>query len=397
MNILHLSHRIPYPPNKGDKVRSFHQIEYLGTRHDVWSAFFVDDPADWQHVTVLRKWCRDVVAIPLGRKRATVRGLARLALGGTLSEGFYRDARMIRALRRWSEIVHFDAALIYSSSMAPYERYIQARRKVMDFADWDSAKWATYAKRCSGPKAWIWGVEARRLRHHEIEWLHRFDAGIVVTEAEAKQVPTNGDRVKAKLHVVGNGVIPGDEPVCRCDGAPPRIGFVGQMDYLPNVDAVCWFAAEVFPKIRQREPGTVFQIVGRAPTRQVRALSHRDGVEVIGPVEDVRPYLEGFAVSVAPLRIAQGLQNKVLEAMAAARPVVLTSLAAKGIDAVDGQHFVVADSAAAIAEAVTDNLLHRQRAAALGAAARALVKKRYSWAHEMAKLESILLNGLNGS
>jgi glycosyltransferase involved in cell wall biosynthesis len=215
----------------------------------------------------------------------------------------------------------------------------------------------------------------------------------VSTRAEADRAPINRAGGRQRLHVVGNGVVLPGEPAVYPTGGPPTIGFVGQMDYEPNVDAVCWFADEVLPRIRACVSEATFEIVGRAPTRRVLALARQPGIRVVGAVDDVRPHLNGFAVSVAPLRLGQGIQNKVLEAMASARPVVLTSVAAEGIDAVNRQHFVVADGGAGMADAVVQILREPGRAAAMGAAARSFVADQFSWDRQMAKMEAILLNG----
>ena len=388
MKIVYLAHRIPYPPDKGDKIRSFHQVQYLSERHEVWCACFVDEPADMQHVDALRAWCRDVAAIPLSRMRAGARAAVRLVCGGTLTEGFYGSAKMERVLAAWSQKVTFDAALFFSSSMAQYLRAVQARRTVLDFCDWDSLKWASYAKSSSGLRGWLYGLEACRLGRRERECLEQFDACTVVTEAEARAL--NGSALPTQLHVVRNGAELGPEVTAPAQDAPPRIGFVGEMSYRPNAEAVCWFSDNVLPRVRREVPGATFEIVGRAPSREVLSLGRREAISVIGAVDDVRSHLERFAVSVAPMLTGQGVQNKVLEAMAAARPVVLSSTAAAGIDAADGEHLLVADEASTVSDRVVQLLLNPSRRAELGAAARRRIARRYSWEGELAKLDALL-------
>ncbi len=388
MNILHLSHRIPFPPDKGDKIRSHHQVRHLAERHSVWCASFVDDPRDMQHVDALRGLCQEVLAIPLSRTLASVRGVARLAMGGSLTEGFCHDRRMRTALRAWCDEVAFDAALIFSSGMAPYTSVIGARRKVLDFCDLDSQKWQWYAEQSSGPRAWLYRVEARRLRERERRWLSTFDACTVVTEAEAETV--DDPILRDRLHVVGNGVTPRHDSVdCSID-TPPRVGFVGQMDYQPNIDAVCWFADRVWPSIRKRVPEATFEIVGRAPSREVRMLAAHEGIRVVGEVDDVHGHLRDFAVSVAPLRMGRGVQNKVLEAMAASKPVVLSSRAATGIHAVDGEHYVVADDSRKMTYDLVSLLNDPSRRAAIGRSAKRHVREHFRWHREMSKLEALL-------
>ncbi len=388
MKILYLAHRIPYPPNKGDKIRSCHQLRYLSKRHDVWCACFVDDPADLEHLTTLRQWCRNVVGIPLSPRAAALRGAGHLITGRSLTEGFYRSRPMSTVLQRWSQEIGFDAAMFFSSGVASYRPIVAARRSVLDFCDWDSLKWDAYAANAKPPRSLLYRLEARRLRTREDRWLNEFDASVVATEAERRSKPSasNHDRV----HVVGNGAIIGPEPAHTSADAAATIGFVGEMSYKPNVDAVCWFADNVLPRVQRAVPQATFDIVGRRPAREVLRLGQRGGVHVTGLVDDVRSRIEQFAVSVAPLRIGQGIQNKVLEAMAASRPVVLSSTAAAGIDAVTGDHFVVADDAQAVSDRIVELLRNPHRRSVLGAAARKHIAKRYSWDRELAKLDAIL-------
>ncbi len=389
MNILHIAHRIPYPPDKGDKIRSYHQVRHLSNRHDVWCACFVDDPSDLKYVEALRVFCRRVAAIPLSPRQAALRGALRLVTGGSLTEGYCANARMRHALRAWSAEVTFDAVLVFSSGMAPYADALNARRKVLDFCDLDSQKWRWYAEQSTGLRRWAYGVEARRLRVREHHWLSTFDACTVVTDAEAEAV--TDPKARARLRVVGNGVDAGDDADGTATDESHRVGFVGQMDYRPNVDAVCWFADRVWPDIRRRVPDATFDIVGRSPAREVQALSARDGIRVVGRVDDVRGSLQDIAVSVAPLRMGRGVQNKVLEAMAASRPVVLTSHAAAGIDAVDGRHFIVADDPRKMTHDLVALLKSPQRRSAMGEAAHSHVRDHFRWDCEMDKLEALLI------
>jgi len=383
VNVLYLAHRLPYPPNKGDKIRSYHQLAYLSRRHRVWCACFVDDPADEAHLGALRDFCQSVAAIRLSARSATARGLVRLARGGTLTEGYYNDPHMWAVVRSWAASVPFDAVVVFSSGMAPYGLACPARRRVIDFCDWDSLKWADYARGRRGLRRRLFDLEARRLRRRERQWIEQYDASAVITRAEADDAPA--DRVQ----VVGNGVelrpyVP--PPV------EPRVGFVGAMDYAPNVEAVCRFAERIWPTIRQGVAGATFQIVGRRPTRQVRALAKYPGIEVVGEVADAGAYVDAIAVHVTPLTIARGLQNKVLEAMAAGRATVVSSAAARGIDGQDGRHYVIADEDSAIADAVVSLLQDPVRATALGRSARAFVAERFNWDREMARLEALLVD-----
>ena len=400
MNILYLAHRIPFPPNKGDKLRALRQIERLAGHHRVWCACFVDRPSDQQFVKPLSAYCHKLAAIHLNPARAMLRGVVGMARGKTLTESYYRNARMYDVLRSWSKQVRFDAVVAFSSSMAPYALSVPASRRTLDLCDLDSQKWFDYAATSSGPHALPYAVEGRRLAAREETWLDAFDATILITEAEAALLEPSASR--GKLHIVGNGVSLPDlsaDATCRPDvsetGAYPSVvGFVGVMDYRPNVDAVCWFVDNCWEAIRKAYPQAVFRIVGRSPTRRVRRLTRATGVEVVGEVHDAAAEILRFSVSVAPMPIARGLQNKVLEAMAAARPVVLSSCAARGLKGRHDQHYVLADTPDETIRAVVHLLGDEARSRQLGSAARRYVATHHRWRRELQRFELIVAGQL---
>ncbi|MFQ5461305.1 MAG: TIGR03087 family PEP-CTERM/XrtA system glycosyltransferase [Phycisphaerae bacterium] len=390
MNILYLAHRIPYPPNKGDKLRAFRQLERLARSHRVWCACFVDTPSDRQYVDGLRDYCQDVIAIDVHALVASVIGLGGLLCGGTITERFYRNAEMDAALRSLTGRVAFDVAVAFSSGMAPYALAVPAGRRVLDLCDVDSLKWQDYAAATRPPIAWAYRTEGRRLARREVAWIDAFDATLLITPAEAGHLPPGAD--SSKIHVVGNGVhLP---PLRRDRGhrPGPTVGFVGMMDYRPNVDAVEWFCCECWPAVRRRWPSATFRIVGRRPVRSVQRLADLPGVSVVGEVESVQQELARFDVSVAPMRIARGLQNKVLEAMAAALPVVLTTEAAEGIDGVSGQEFFIEDDPAAMASRVSGLLGDALRRWRVGRAARRYVDAAHAWERQLDRFE-VLVTG----
>jgi len=440
MNILYLAHRIPFPPNKGDKLRAFRQIEQLSRHHRVWCACFVDTPSDQQFVKPLSAYCHKLAAIRLSPARAMLRGVAGMARGKTLTESYYRDAKMNDVLSCWSKEVRFDVVVAFSSSMAPYALSVPARRRVLDLCDLDSQKWFDYAATSNGPLAFPYAVEGRRLAARERTWLDAFDATILITEAEAALLEPSAPR--GKLHIVGNGVSLPDlnhsapfdarrEPrasvradprrsekpassdawrslaharldigaggtphVSETGAYPSVVGFVGVMDYRPNVDAVCWFVDNCWDAIRKAYPQAVFRIVGRSPTRRVRRLTRAAGVEVVGEVDDPAAEILRFTVSVAPMRIARGLQNKVLEAMAAARPVVLSSCAARGLIGRHDQHYVLADTPDETIRAIVRLLGDEDRSRQLGSAARRYVATHHRWRRELQRFELIVAGQL---
>lgn len=396
MNILYLAHRIPYPPNKGDKLRSFRQLEHLARRHRVWCACFVDTPADGQYVSTLRAYCHDVAAVTLNRRRAACRAVLGFVGGATITESYYKSPEMRALLRRWADSTRFDVVFAFSSSMAQYALQVASPRRVLDLCDVDSRKWHDYAAMSSWPTNMVYRTEAKRLAIKERAWIDRFDAALLVTRAEANLMP---DGVAGgKLHVVGNGVVLPAPAPAGCHGPntqrPLTVGFVGVMNYRPNVDAVRWFVDRCWPSIHRACPEAVFRIVGRSPVRSVRRLGAAPGVRVVGEVADAAAEVNRFDVAVAPMRIARGLQNKVLEAMAAAKPVVLTTAAAEGISACNGRDYIVEDTAQDIAAGVVALLSDASSRVRIGAAAQRFVAIHHCWEAELQKLELIVAGAI---
>ncbi len=391
MNILYLAHRLPFPPNKGDKLRAFRHIQHLAQRHRVWCACFIDDPADSQHIDTLKGFCEDVQPVRLGRKEALIKGLLGLAGGSTVTEAYYRRAAMARTVEELTSRVRFDVVVAFSSSMASYALGAMAPRRVLDLCDCDSRKWSAYADVCRGPHRSLYRLEGSRLAKRERDWVSRFDATIVVAATEAQLLhPSVGT---GKLHIVGNGVELPEPSAPASDGEPlrgPTVGFLGVMNYLPNVDAVCWFARQCWPAIHHANPAAEFRIAGRHPTWRVRRLSRLPGVTVVGEVGSAIDELRRVDVSVAPLRIACGVQNKVLEAFGCGKPVVVTPPVAAALGAADGRNCLVADTPDRISRAVIRLLDDPAERARIGGNARRLVSARYRWLDQLSRLELIV-------
>jgi sugar transferase (PEP-CTERM/EpsH1 system associated) len=392
-NLLLLVHRIPFPPNKGDKIRSYHLLRHLAARYRVHLGTFVDDPDDWQYVEQVRALCAGSHFARLDPKLARVRSLGALLSGRALSFDYYRDAGMQAWVENAMREQKIDRVVVFSSTMAQYiEGYANARR-VIDYCDVDSDKWRQYAEQKRWPMSWLYAREARALLAYERQVARNCDAALFATEPEAQLFKSLAPESEAKIGHFNNGVDTDYFSPARPYANPFADGeralvFTGAMDYWPNVDAVEWFAAEVFPKLAARFADLRFYIVGARPTPAVQALGKLPGVIVTGTVPDVRPYLAHAAVSVAPLRVARGVQNKVLEAMAMALPVVVSPQALEGIDASPGAEVLLADGAEAFAQAVTRVL--GEDDLALRARARERVERLYSWPSNLAKIETRL-------
>jgi sugar transferase (PEP-CTERM/EpsH1 system associated) len=387
-DMLFLAHRVPFPPDRGDKIRSFHMLRHLAARGRVHLAAFADDPRDMDRPELAAFTASR--AIVRRTKTQLVAGVQALASGRPLSLTAFDHAAMRRAVGEVLAREDIEAIFVFSSQMAQYLPAEPRARVIMDFVDMDSAKFSAYAGAAKGPMRWVLAREARLLMAFEGAVAARADASLFVSEAEAGlfRRHTSADRV----HAVENGIdtmhFDPSADFERVDAGPALIVFTGQMDYRPNVEAVTWFAEAILPRVRAAHPEARFAIVGRNPTDAVKALGKHEGVVVTGEVADVRGWLAAAAVVAAPLKLARGIQNKVLEAMAMARPVVASAAAAEGID--HNGTIAVGATAEDIAEAVTLLLADRQNAAELGLDARARVMARYGWDARLAPLDDLL-------
>lgn len=395
-DVLFLAHRIPYPPDKGDKIRSWHMLAHLAKRHTVHLGCFVDDADDMKHLPLLEDLCGSVQALPLRATTAKLRALPALLRGHALSVDYYRDVRMAAWVDWTLRHKTIAGTLLFSSPMAQYvlPRLNVAGRVVMDFVDVDSDKWRQYAAAKAWPLSWLYNREYRRLLAFERHVAAAVHTSVFVSPKEAELFQTLAPEAASRVSHLNNGVDAGYfSPNAAYENPFPAdqkaIVFTGAMDYWANADAVEWFAKAVFPAILTVEANAQFVIVGGRPTAAVQALAGLPHVTVTGRVPDVRPYLAHGAAVVCPLRIARGIQNKVLEGMAMARPVVATPAAFEGIDAAPGTHVLIADGAEAFAAQVLA-VLQGRVADDFGAAARQVVLERYSWDLSLQQLGQLL-------
>ena len=396
--LLFLAHRIPYPPDRGDKIRSWHVLRHLGRFATVHLACFADDAADAAHLPALRE-----------------------AMGGRLGEAFVAPIspnKLLWMAKAYTRRLTINEAAMSSGGLQAFvdrilaerpvaglyafsvqmARYVPAgfpRPFVMDFVDFDSAKYADYARSGGLASRLVYEREARKMFALEKATAARADVGLFVSRAEAELFRAEADLPRADIRALSNGIdLAFFAPEAGFAPLEPRkeplIVFTGQMNYRPNVEAVTAFADQVLPKLRAARPDLAFAIVGRRPPPAVATLAERPGVIVTGEVPDVRPWLAAAAVVAAPLQIARGIQNKVLEAMAMARPVVASPGAFEGIDALPGRDLLVAEDADAQAQAILSLLDAPATADALGKAARARMEEHYSWDAQLAPLAAML-------
>lgn len=390
--ILYLCHRIPYPPNKGDKIRSFNLLKALSEQYEVHLGCFIDDDFDYQYVDKLAQWCVDYKCRPQKKWRAKLKGLTSFLTGQPITIPYYSDVQLQRWVDHTLEKYQIDTVVVFSSSMAQFVDKPQYRHlhRVIDFVDVDSDKWRQYAENHGGIMRWVYQREHRLLQNVERQYCEHFDRSLFVSPDEAELFRTlMPEELASKIHPLLNGVdIRFFDPSLPLAAAEfeldkPYIVFTGAMDYWANVDAVCWFVEHVWPGILQQHPTLHFMIVGGNPSTEVKELAKKPGIVVTGRVEDVRPYIHNALLVVAPLRIARGIQNKVLEAMAMNKIVIATAMAMEGINAPESGWLKQTDAATEF----TTHVLESLSAPSENIAARQWIIDHFTWAATLEPLK----------
>ena len=390
MKILFLSQRVPFPPDRGDRITTWHFLSHLhASGHELRIGCLAEDDADVVAAAELQRRIGPVAAPRIDRRVRKVLALRALLTGAPMTLPFFRVAALQRRVDRWLAEDPPDLVYVYSSSMAQYVTSFTRGRRVMQFAELDSDKWAQIAATRRGPMRWLLQREARTLLRFETEIARSFDLSFVVSEVErdlfVRRIPGVTPRVLRNGVDVDHFTSAGD-----ARREPHTCVFTGVMDYEPNVDGVLWFVAECWPALRQRHPDARFLVVGSRPSAAIRALDGRDGIEVTGRVPTTPPFFDRAAVAVAPLRLARGVQNKVLEAMSMAVPVVATTPAARGLGDVPADTLLVADDAASTVAAITRLFEDPTLARTIGQRAATFVRQHFRWEVMYADLDAAL-------
>lgn len=401
--LLYLCHRVPFPPNKGDKIRSFNQLAYLSQHYDIYLGCFVDEPEDLAHTKSLAKYVKGMNVIPLDKRKATVRGLTGIPRKQPITLPYFFDPRMAHWVHNTLAKFAIRKVLVFCSSMAQYvdSPQYQKLQRVVDFVDLDSDKWRQYAEKKTFPMSWIYNREFRSLLEYEQQTAARFNASVFISSNEVDLFnKLSGANGNSRVHAIGNGVdldYFNPQEVEASAQLPkqanqlltletPTIVFTGAMDYWANVDAVRWFVKHVWPYITRQVRDARLLIVGSNPTDKITELSSFKGIEVTGRVEDIRHYIQAGWVSIAPMRIARGIQNKVLEAMAMEIPVVATSLAMEGLLESKGCNLSICDGEEEFANAVIERLQQRS----IAPENRNWVVQHYRWEEQLNMLHQLL-------
>lgn len=391
--ILFLAHRIPYPPNKGDKIRSFHILKHLAKSFRVHLGAFVDDPVDWRYVKDVEALCGETRLLPLHPGWAKLRSLQGFLAGEALSLPYYRDAAMAAWVDGIVRNRPLAGILVFSSAMAQYAERVDSPVRVIDFVDVDSDKWRQYSENKPWPLSWVYRREGLCLLAFDQRMASRFDRSLFVSEDEAALFRSLAPESADKIFAMENGVDTayfdaGGEYENPYPEGVEALVFTGAMDYWANVDAVAWMVKEIFPEVLRARSSAKFYIVGARPSPEVKALAAADGVIVTGAVKDIRPYLAHARLAVAPLRIARGIQNKVLEAMAMGKPIVATRAAMEGIDVNGPLDFELADTAQESVASILD-ILCRSTLPARSWKNRDFICARYGWERNLSQLDTL--------
>ncbi|MCS5709133.1 TIGR03087 family PEP-CTERM/XrtA system glycosyltransferase [Candidatus Berkiella cookevillensis] len=336
--ILLLVHRLPYPPNKGDKIRSYHLLKFLRQHRDVYLGTFIDDPNDWQYVETVKDLCTALFVLPRRKHYQAIPGFAKSIFKDTpLSNDLFYQPKMQKWVDKILSEKQIDDSIVFSSSMG---QYIQKHKRnlniLIDFVDVDSLKWEQYSQQHKGIKKWLYKREGKTLSYFERKLAITSDVNIFVSESEANIFKKRSGLFKNVISIA-NGVDteyfnPSIEFKNPYVNKEFKIVFTGMMDYWPNIDAVKWFVTEVIPALQQQSIPFSFYIVGANPSLDLQMLAQIPQIRITGRVEDIRPFLKYADLAVAPLRIARGIQNKVLEALSMNTPIMVSTAALEGIE-----------------------------------------------------------------
>lgn len=394
MKILFLAHRIPFPPDKGDKIRSYQVLQYLAARHEVHLACLIDNPRDARAAKTLRADFPPLHYERLRTARQRMRMLAALCTGKPLTASYFYVPALQRKLNALVAAERFDALFVYSSTMAEYLRDLQIPLRLIDYCDLDSQKFKQFSEASALPLSWLYRFEGKRLAVYEREAAKKFSRVFFINPQERLLFEQNGGANNTAL--LSNGVdfarYHGETlPDAPASTSSPYLAFTGAMDYLPNVDAAFWCAREIFPRLKASMPEMKFYIIGGNPTRKIRKLHDPSaGIFVTGYLEDLRPLLMNARVFVAPMRIARGMQTKILEAMACGVPVVTSAHAAAGLGANAEREVLIAESAGEYAQQTLRLLHNSDEHERLRRAAFAFLRQNFDWKKNLAVLDQLL-------
>ncbi|MEO8976169.1 MAG: TIGR03087 family PEP-CTERM/XrtA system glycosyltransferase [Casimicrobiaceae bacterium] len=395
MKILYLCHRFPFPPKRGGKIRPFNMIQHLSRAHEVSVVSLTRSAQEAEEGRGIAPYCHHFEMARVRNSVQMLRMVGRLPTTTPSSFGYFHSPAFASAVRRLLAQQTFDLIFVHCSSVARYVDHVTDTPKILDFGDMDSQKWIEYGQRKPWPVSLGYRLEGAKLVAEEKRLAGRFDLCTATTRAEWGTLESYG--TGAATDWFPNGV---DSTYFAPDASAydaDTLCFVGRMDYFPNQDCMFDFCRNTFPLIRAQRPQAKLLIVGADPTPAIRALGSLPGVTVTGSVADVRPYLRQSAAMIAPLRIARGTQNKILESMAAGVPVITSNVAAGGVDAVASEHLIVADGPDALAAAAVRVMGDAAERARLARSGRERMLSHHAWESSMRRLDGIIAGCLGGA
>jgi sugar transferase (PEP-CTERM/EpsH1 system associated) len=388
VKILFVCHRFPYPPKRGGKIRPFNIIRHLTSLgHEVTVASHYRSAEEETEGAGLKDHCAKVLGEHVAPNLARARMVANLATTTPSSMGYFYAPRLRRRIREELATGTYDLVFVHCSSVAQYVADTEGPRKILDFGDMDSQKWLAYSKIKPFPLSAGYWLEGTKMRRAEEQLAKRFDLCTCTTRMEWQTLEDFGTGVPTDWFP--NGVdlakfAPTDEPY-----DPDTICFVGRMDYYPNIECVHDFVENTLPLLISRRPSIRLTIVGADPVPSIRALAS-DNIVVTGSVPEVQPHVRAAALTVAPLNIARGTQNKILESLAMGVPCVCSDLAAGGVDCVPGEHILTGSTPAEYADQILRLLEDPEERKRFSLAGRARMESNHAWDKSMAKLDGII-------
>jgi len=389
MKILFVCHRFPYPPNEGGKIRSFNMIAHLQQEHEVTVASLVESKIEQTDVEGIKPYCHAYVAQRMSKPIAWLKAIFCLLTLMPSSMGYFHSWKLAKKIKALLKQQQFDLIVVHCSSVAHFVLSAKDTPKILDFCDMDSQKWLIYAKHKPFPLSLAYWLEGIKLQRAEKNLAKQFDGSSVATAFELETLESFQSGQAS--FCFPNGVDTEYFSPVERDYDANTICFIGKMNYYPNEKCMLEFSQQVFPLLREKYPDLKLCIVGSNPTDKILALADTDGIEVTGRVADVRPYVQQAALTIVPLEIARGTQNKILESMAMGVPVVCSDVAARGIDAIAGEHVLVAKTNDDYVMQISRILDDDQERARLSMAGRARMLSHHSWEIAMGKMDANLL------
>lgn len=377
MRILCLTSRLPFPPDRGDRLRAYNFIRRLSRDHDLTLVSFIADNAEQANVADLQEICQAVHVVHRDARRSALAALLNAWRRQPLQALYYRSAAMQRLIDRVRAGGQFDAVYVHLFRMAPYVAGVEGVYRIVDLTDVISVEIGRSMPYRGLASRLLYAAERPRIARFERQVAQQFEEVWLISEADRRILA--GQCPAANIRVVTNGVDAARFYPTGQARYPRSLVFVGHLRVFHNVDAVTHLARDILPLVRAQVPDCTLTIVGADPAPEVHRLAADPAVTVTGFVPDLNQYLNQAALFVAPLRFAAGVQNKVLEAMATATPVVTTTLVNDGLGASAGEELIVADGAAATARQVVALLGDPSLASRIGQAGLAFVQRAYSW------------------